>query len=838
MSSPDANIPAADRVRSPFLDQLGLGVRLALTNGRDGWGRLLLTACGVGLGVALLLFTASFPGIVQHRNERLYVQNDTFRDEDLPTPGDRTVLIATADTTFRGTAIRGRVVQPEGPDAALPPGVAAYPPPGRMVVSPALAELLKDPANQLLRDRLPYPVVGGIGPDGLLGPGQAGYLLGSDRLSRDAGASRITSYGHFSPPKPMDPRLILLNAVGLTVMLAPVGVFLAAAARFGGERRDRRLAALRLVGADRRMTARLAAGESLVGAVLGLVAGAALFLLGRRLTGHLRLAGFSFYPEDIAPHPAIAAAIAVVVPLLGIGVSLLAMRRVTVDPLGVVRRSGPGRRRIGWRLALPLAGLALTALALALPTQYNPSGMGRTAVFNSVQDTRGSLLVAFGVLLILVGVCTLLPWLVEAATRRSGGGVSWQLAIRRLQLSSGPASAAVSGVVVAVAGAIALQTLFLGVSASYEDRPGPRAAVGPYQQSVSFPGGGPQADRLADSLARSPGVRATAAYTEFALETPTAKLWDLPAVRIADCAVLRGFATLPDCKDGDAFAVQGRTTRPDAGTDVGTSGGASAGTDVGASAGTDVGPNTGPNTGADAAAAAKPGTTVHAAFFRGDGEPPSWPLPAVTATVEPVEGADPNGRLGSGLLLLTPGAAPAAALRGQPATVLVAMAPGLPDPKEQLATDVMAIDPQGVAGSPLDRTLDPTYLAVKRLLTAGSAVTLLLVALSLLVGQLERFREQRRILGVLSAVGTRRRILGLSVLWQTLVPMALGMLLAAVGGLLMGAVLQYTAGLPFALDWGSMLAMSAIAAGAVLLTTALGLPQLLRLMRPAELRYE
>ncbi|MER8102670.1 ABC transporter permease [Kitasatospora sp. NPDC094016] len=821
-STPATSAPAADRVRSPFLDQLGLGVRLALTNGRDGWGRLLLTACGVGLGVALLLFTASFPGIVQHRNERLYVQNDTFRDEDLPTPGDRTVLIAIADTTFRGTAIRGRVVQPEGPDAALPPGVAAYPPPGRMVVSPALAELLKDPANQLLRDRLPYPVVGGIGPDGLLGPGQAGYLLGSDRLSLDAGAARVTSYGHFSPPKPMDSRLILLNAVGLTVMLAPVGVFLAAAARFGGERRDRRLAALRLVGADRRMTARLAAGESLVGAVLGLVAGAALFLLGRRLTGHLRLAGFSFYPEDIAPHPAIAAAIAVVVPLLGVGVTLLAMRRVTVDPLGVVRRSGPGRRRIGWRLALPLAGLALTALALALPTQFNPSGMGRTAVFNSVQDSRGSLLVAVGVLLMLVGVCTLLPWLVEAATRRSGGGVSWQLAIRRLQLSSGPASAAVSGVVVAVAGAIALQALFLGVSASYEGRPGPRAAVGPYQQSVSFPGGGPQADRLADSLARSPGVQATAAYTEFALETPTAKLWELPAVRIADCAVLRSFATLPDCKDGDAFAVQGRTTRPDAGT--------IAGADVGTSGGTD--------TGKDAAAAAKPGTTVHAAFFRGDGEPPSWPLPAVTATVEPVEGADPNGRLGSGLLLLTPGAAPAAALRGQPATVLVAMAPGLPDPKEQLATDVMAIDPQGLAGSPLDRTVDPTYLAVKRLLTAGSAVTLLLVALSLLVGQLERFREQRRILGVLNAVGTRRRILGLSVLWQTLVPMALGMLLAAVGGLLMGAVLQYAAGLPFALDWGSMLAMSAIAAGAVLLTTALGLPRLLRLMRPSELRYE
>ncbi|MGW2253858.1 FtsX-like permease family protein [Kitasatospora sp. NPDC001660] len=790
----------AENVRSPFLDQLGLGVRLAVNGGRDGWGRLLLTACGVGLGVALLLFTASFPGIVQHRNDRLYTQNDTFVDEDLPAPGDRTVLVAAADTTFRGTPIRGRVVQPEGAHPPLPPGLAAYPAPGHMVVSPALADLLKDPANQLLRDRLPYRVVGTIGPAGLLGPGQAGYVLGGDGLAVDTGAVRVDEYGHFSPPKPMDPKLILLNAVGLMVMLAPVGVFLAAAARFGGERRDRRLAALRLGGADRRTAARIAAGESLAGAVLGLAAGAVLFVVGRQLIGRIRLAGFSFYPQDVAPHPAVAAAIAVAVPLLAVGVTLAALRRVVVDPLGVVRRTGPGRRRIGWRLMLPLAGLAVTVFALVLPTQYDPSGMPRTGVLNSVQDTRGSLLVAFGVLLMLIGVCTLLPWLVEAVTRRAGGGgVSWQLAVRRLQLGAGPASAAVSGIVVAIAGAIALQTLFLGVSASYEGRPRPRPAVGPYQQSVTFPGGAPRADGLAERLAHTPGVAATAAYTEFSLETATGKSWEMPAVRIAGCAVLRDFANLPDCKDGDAFVVKQRGAQP---------------------------------------GGVQPGTTVHAAFFRASGQPAAWRLPAVTATVDGIEGGDPHGRLGNGLLLLTPGAAPADALRGQPATVLVSMTPGLPDAKEQLTSNVMAIDPQARAEFPLDRVLDPTYLAVKRLLTAGSAVTVLLVALSLLVGQLERFREQRRILGVLNAVGTRRRILGLSVLWQTLVPMALGVLLATAGGLATGAVLQYTAGLAFALDWSAMLAMTAIAAGAVLLTTALGLPQLLRLMRPSALRYE
>ncbi|MFD4656256.1 FtsX-like permease family protein [Kitasatospora sp. NPDC058444] len=780
---------AADpKVRRLLPDQLALGARLAVTSGRDGWGRLLLTACGVGLGVALLLFTASFPGIVHHRDQRLYTQNDTFHDEDLPTPGDRTVLIAAADTTFHGTPVRGRIVQPEGPDAALPPGLTAYPKPGEMAVSPALADLLEDPANGLLRERLPYPVAGTIGPAGLLGPGQAGFVLGGDHLSVDTGALRITEFGHFSPPKPMDPRLVLLNAVGLTVMLAPVGVFLAAAARFGGERRDRRLAALRLGGADRRMTARIAAGESLVGAVLGLAVGTALFLTGRQAIGRIRLAGFSFYPEDVAPQPAVAAAIAVVVPLLGIGVTLLAMRRASVDPLGVVRRSGPARRRIGWRLMLPLAGLALTVFALAL--SGTPDGPG------------GSLPVAFGVMLTLIGVCTLLPWLVEAVTRRAGGGsLSWQLATRRLQLGSGPAAAAVSGVVVAIAGAIALQTLFLGIGAQYEGIPRHLPATGPYQQSVTFPGGAPTADGIAERLARGTGVEATAAYTEFSLESETAKPWQLPSVRIASCAVLRGFATLPDCKDGDAFAVQGQAGRP-------------------------------------GAEPVRPGTTVHAADFRGTGEPVSFPLPAVTATVPPVEGADPNGRIGAGLLLLTPAAVPADALRGQPATVLVSLTDALADPKEQLTTAVMAIDPQARTEFPLDRTLDSTYLAVKRLLTAGSAITLVLVSLSLLVGQLERFREQRRVLGVLNAVGTRRRVLGLSVLWQTLIPMALGLVLAAVGGLLTGAVLQYSAGVPLSVDWGSMLAMSAIAAGAVLLTTVLGLPQLLRLMRPDALRYE
>ncbi|WP_457032573.1 FtsX-like permease family protein [Kitasatospora sp. P5_F3] len=803
MSAPAVNrtAPPGDQVRSRLLAQFVLGARLALGSGREGWGRLLLTAAGVGLGVALLLFTASFPGIVEHRNHRLYLQNDTF-EEGPAAPDDRSVLVAAADTRYRDTPIRGRVVQPEGPQATLPPGLAAFPGPGRMAVSPALADLLDGPANRLLRERLPYPVTGTIGPDGLVGPGQYAFVLGATDLSVERGAHRVTEYGHFAPPKPMDPRLVLLNVVGLLVMLAPVGVFLTAAARFGGERRDRRLAALRLAGADRRMTARLAAGESLVGSVLGLAAGVALFLIGRQLIERLTVAGFSFYTSDISPQPLIAVAVALVVPVLAVAVTLLAMRRVTVDPLGVVRRSGSDRRRLWWRLTLLLLGLLVVGAAMAMPSGYNPSGMPRDGLLNPVQDTRGSLLVSFGVLLMLAAVCTLLPWLVEAVIRRAGGGgLSWQLAVRRLQLGAGPAATAVTGVVVTVAGAIALQTLFLGVGQTYRlDEPDTTGYR--FQQRVNFPADGVAAE-LAERLRRSPGVAGAAGFVELNVTDPVGENWYSEAVRIADCATLAQFAALPGCKDGDAFASP-----------------------IGDEANLRIREEPVP-----------PGARVRA-FGGTGGEAPLWTLPAVIAPAPRLSRVDPGIAHSGNLLLLTPGAVPPEVLRGQRAVVLAAMSDGLAEPLEQLATDAMLISPQARTASLFDDTQDHTYLAVKRVLTAGAGMTLLLVSLSLLVGQLERLREQRRILGVLYAFGTRRRVLALSVLWQTAIPMALGLALAAAGGLLMGAVLQYTAGLDFSFDWSSMLTLSGVAGASVLLVTVLGLPLLLRLMRPSALRHE
>ena len=104
----------------------------------------------------------------------------------------------------------------------------------------------------------------------------------------------------------LDPVLLLLVVIILVVLLLPIAVLIGTAVRFGGEHRDRRLAALRLVGADRQMAARIAAGEALVSALLGLAAGALFFLVGRQFVGQVSLQDISVFPADVRPDPALA----------------------------------------------------------------------------------------------------------------------------------------------------------------------------------------------------------------------------------------------------------------------------------------------------------------------------------------------------------------------------------------------------------------------------------------------------------------------------------------------------------------------------------------------------
>ena len=61
---------------------------------------------------------------------------------------------------------------------------------------------------------------------------------------------------------------------------------------------------------------------------------------------------------------------------------------------------------------------------------------------------------------------------------------------------------------------------------------------------------------------------------------------------------------------------------------------------------------------------------------------------------------------------------------------------------------------------------------------AGATLVMALIGFSLLLTALEQLRERRRLLAVLVAFGTRRSTLSWSLLWQSAVPVGLGLVVA------------------------------------------------------------
>jgi hypothetical protein len=191
-----------------------------------------------------------------------------------------------------------------------------------------------------------------------------------------------------------------------------------------------------------------------------------------------------------------------------------------------------------------------------------------------------------------------------------------------------------------------------------------------------------------------------------------------------------------------------------------------------------------------------------------------------------------------GGFMLTPGAVPKEAVTNLRGQLYLSFDKSVPDAFEHARNTAARLDPLSQPMNWSAIRQDVKFTSIRTGLLVGSACVLLLIGASLLVSQLEQLRERRKLLSALVAFGTRRRTLGLSVLWQTTVPIALGLLLALTVGLTLGAVLLKMTGATVRVEWGSVMATTAFGAAIVALVTLLSLPPLLRLMRPDGLRTE
>jgi hypothetical protein len=512
------------------IGDLALGVRLAVGGSRKSWGRLVLQGVGIGLCVAMLLLAAAIPNAMDVRDDRGDARSEVT-EGDGPAP----VLAEDMYVHFRSLDIPGTYVNVRAQNAPVPPGVERLPQDGEIVVSPALAELLASPDAELLRPRFPQKVIGTIGAAGLIGPHDLMFYAGDSRIAESTG-TKVYGYGRAYERPELNPVLWMLSLVGIVVLLFPVLVFVSVATRLAAAQRDRRLAALRLVGAAASRVRLIASGETLVGALTGLAFGIGIFLAVRPLADDVPVPELAFYPGDLLPTPSLTAVVLVAVPVLAVLTSLFAMRRTIIEPLGVVRHQKPVRRRLWWRL-VPLAG-GIVLLA---------GRFGDT----EEKDATFQIAVISGVVLLMLGIPVLLPWLVERVVNwMRGASPALQLAVRRLQLDAGTAARVVGGVAVVLAGTVTLLVILASVEkevVSEEKRDASHnfVALTPKEQVGTA--------ELRDAVAASKGVRAV-----HVLDRTYATQSDdrTTSISVGTCAALKAQVDVTDCVDGKAYRVR------------------------------------------------------------------------------------------------------------------------------------------------------------------------------------------------------------------------------------------------------------------------------------------
>jgi ABC-type lipoprotein release transport system permease subunit len=764
-----------------WLNDIAIGVRLAVGSGRTSAARLTLSAVGIAVAVAVLLITACAGTITASRHQREYagLPNDS-RADVAPT------YWTTSDVEFREEHISVFYVRGSGPDSPKPAGLSTLPKAGEMYVSPALAEMLRSAGGELLRPRLPDRVVGTLPQELVPMPRDLVAWVGADETLVDwESTSLVYGFGLTTPQSDFDPGLMAMILAGGAVLLLPVFVFITSASRIAGAERDRRLSALRLVGAGARQVRWIAAAESLVSAVVGLVLGAALFLFVRQFAENASLYSVRVYESDLVPNPALVVLIVLMIPALAVMTALVALRRTIIEPLSVVRQSKPVRRRALWRFAVVAVGIVLLTTQLGAAENTTIWGWA----------------VAGGVVLLLLGVPVLLPWVVERVVGHvKGGPSSWLLAIRRLQLDSGTSARVVGGVAVVLAGTIALQTMLLSLGGQIAGADDDRQNAGTMEVSMTSS----LAPNVLKDLRQVNGIE-----TAYLIDTVTAyQAETMHEMAILDCTTLSELTDVKTCEDGDTFfAKNGDTPPPPPGTTLEFR-------DYNHSAGEEW----------DA-----PSYTVFG----------TWTVPA--ATPKAVEVKDDYPLYST--ILVTPGAVQNTILDTNQVKIVAQMANGTtPTQLEEIRNAIADYRWQIYVytyDTVAERNVDQqAFVTFRNTLYAGSIFTLLLAGVSMLVMALEHIRERRRSLAVLTASGVPRGVLSRSLLWQVALPIVLGVLMALLTGLGLAALVMRLARQPLAIDWPGVAVLCAGAAALTILVSAMTLPFLRSATRLTTIRME
>jgi hypothetical protein len=427
---------------------LSLGFDVARRGGRAGMARLLLMTAGLCVGATLILGAFGVNQAIDARHRREIARTG---EEGEGLRGDVT-LIWPLGTTFRGERVLSIAVMSRG-DGPVPAGIPRIPSPGEAFVSPSLGALLETPAGALLRRRVPGKVVGVIGDEGLLYPGEMiGYVSPPASVQgRVSDAVPIANFTKIRSTKGTvdTTRLALLSVLGLA-FLAPIALFLLIVIRVGSMARERTWAAMRLVGATRVQIRLIAAVEVGLAAFGGSLLALPFFLWISPLFELIPITDYRWFSSDVRPTISSALLVVAGLPILSVLVTVSSLRKVNMSPLGVVR---PVSRRP--RTTVPLVVL-MSGLASLLAVGLRPNSIELNALLLAM--------LVLGIAGVLGGALAVAPGVAWQAARRvaaAGPRPSVLLGARRLQLEPRETTRMVGGIALLVTLVSLVQTVAL-----------------------------------------------------------------------------------------------------------------------------------------------------------------------------------------------------------------------------------------------------------------------------------------------------------------------------------------------------------------------------------------
>lgn len=795
-----------------------LALQLVLPGDRAGRVRLLLMTSGVALGVALLLGVASVLPAVDARQQVLQNRIPAYT-YDASGPQVRSEGVAVTATTgfWRSRELHALRFTVVGPPVPPPEGIDRLPAAGEVLVSPALQQALDGPYGAELLPRIPGRVTGTVGPAGLTGPDEL-FLVAPAAPSTAVEGDELAA--GFTPKGPAAGTTTVREELGIAVPLAgvalviPIAVLISTSTRLSAASRERRTAAMRLVGATRRQLTQLAVAEGAAVGLAGATLGLGLFLLLRGPAGALLPVPDGVHTASLLPGPGGLLLVLLGVPLVAALTGPLALRRVVSSPLGVTRQARPSKA--GALRLLPLAA----GLVLLLAAYVNRA---------SVVDAEGPVLALLlsGAALSLLGLAVAGAALARAggaALARWGRGPASQLAGRRLVLDPSSAARTVTGtaLVVAVGGwVLAFIPLLDQAQNGYlrESLTGIRPAT------VLAGLNGPTQDVDVRALTGVDGVQdvvtldslrvvreGTALPLAEASGPPDGSVPTTYSAAVADCAALQLVLTAPlvGCRPGEVqlIALTGLGTAPLIAfgapppqgrfTALTTDGAQAVGRPIDVTA----------------------QTPVLEVPSRSTGVP--W-LDQATILIPPSLMPAPPGTVDSSTVLVTTDGT-AGAVEGT---------------RSVLATTTTQAPPLTPAEmiSQASRTTD----AYRTAALVGLLVVVLAGGITLAVSTADGLRERHRAHAALVALGTPMSVLRTSVVLQVATPLLLTVALAVASSAIASHVylaLAAVGDVALPLPWVGYGAVAVAAVVATLLATAAALPLLRAAGRPGALRTE